>query len=179
MSHHARRRPERPAVIAPVTLHQFEALDRTHGDVVQSLRKLETLIDSLERTGVDAATSAAAAALCAFFDGTARQHHEDEERIVFPPLLTSSDAELVQNVERLQQDHGWLEEDWRELRPLLEGISEGQTWHDPNTLRQMCEVFSALYMEHIALEESLIYPASKQRLIAAEAAEHERSAAPT
>lgn len=177
MSHHSRRRPERPAIVAPVTLHQFEALDRTHADVVQSLRKLEQLVDRLEREGVDAVASAAAGQLCAFFDGTARQHHEDEERIVFPPLLLSRDAELVQNVQRLQQDHGWLEEDWRELRPLLEGISEGQAWHDAGSLRAMCEVFGALYMEHIALEESLIYPASKQRLMAAESAERARSAA--
>jgi hypothetical protein len=38
----------------------------------------------------------------------------------------------------------------------------------------MSEVFSTLYIEHIALEESLIYPASKQRLMTAEDAGNRR-----
>ncbi len=80
-----------------------------------------------------------------------------------PCCAPCSDAELAHHVRRLQQDHGWLEEDWRVLRPQLEAIAEGQSWYEPEMLRQGCEVFAALYLEHIALEESLIYPASKQK----------------
>ena len=80
-------------------------------------------------------------------------------------MLAGSDAELAHHVRCLQQDHGWLEEDWRVLRPQLEAIAEGQSWYEPEMLRQGCEVFAALYLEHIALEESLIYPASKQKFI--------------
>jgi hemerythrin-like domain-containing protein len=78
-------------------------------------------------------------------------------------------------VQRLQQDHGWLEEDWRELRPMLATIAEGYAWHEPEALRQMAAVFGALYLEHVALEESLIYPAAKERLAAAESAGQRRS----
>ena len=170
------RRPSRPALCAPITLHEFEALDRTHADVVLQLKQLEQLVDHLERDGVDERARTLAAAVCRFFEGTARAHHEEEERVVFPPLLGSQDSELVQQVRRLQQDHGWLEEDWRELHATLSTIAEGHAWHDPSGLRQMCEVFSTLYIEHIALEETLIYPASKQRLITAEHAGNRRSA---
>jgi hemerythrin-like domain-containing protein len=171
---HARRR-ERPA--APITLHEFEALDRTHAEVVQSLRELERLIVRLEAGHVDAEARATAAALCAFFDGTSRAHHEDEERVVFPPLLAGGDATLVQHVQRLQQDHGWLEEDWRELRPHLRAVAEGLNWLDTELLREMAAVFGALYIEHIALEESLVYPASRQCLQAIEIAARRRQAA--
>lgn len=171
---HARRR-DRPAT--PVTLHEFDALDRTHGEVVQSLRELERLIERLAAGDIDAGMRAAAAALCAFFDGTSRAHHEDEERVVFPPLLAGGDATLIQHVRRLQQDHGWLEEDWRELRPHLSAVADGLQWLDTDLLREMAAVFSALYIEHIALEESLVYPASKQCLQAIEIAERRRLAA--
>jgi hemerythrin-like domain-containing protein len=179
MTNPTRRRPARPGLASMFTLHEFEALDRTHAEVVQTLKQLEVLVHSIESDGVDDKARASAAAICRFFDGTARAHHEEEERVVFPPLLSGADAELIAQVERLQQDHGWLEEDWRELRAQLNTIAGGYTGHDPVAIRQMCEVFSALYIEHIALEESLIYPASKQRLLVAEAARHKRSGDPT
>jgi hemerythrin-like domain-containing protein len=169
-------RPARPPVAAPCTIHEFEALDRTHGDVVQALRRLERLVDRLESAGeVDEAARSIAADLCTFFNGTARLHHEDEERVVFPPLLAGRDAELIQHVQRLQQDHGWLEQDWLEMEPTLRTIAEGFAWHDPALLREMAAVFCALYIEHIALEETIVYPASKQQLAAAEEALQRRS----
>jgi hemerythrin-like domain-containing protein len=140
-----------------------------------SPKQLESLIERIERGGVDAQARASAGAICTFFDGAARAHHDDEERVVFPPLLASSDAALVQHVQRLQQDHGWIEEDWRELRSQLSTIADGHAWHDPAALRGMCEVFCALYMEHIALQESLIYPESKRKLMVAEAAAQRRN----
>jgi len=175
MSSTPARRRDRP--VAPITLHEFDALDRTHAEVVQALRELERLIDRLEAVDIDDEARASSAALCAFFDGTSRAHHEDEERVVFPPLLAGGDASLVQHVQRLQQDHGWLEEDWRELRPHLRAVAEGLHWLDTDLMRDMAAVFSALYIEHIALEESLIYPASRQCLQAIEIAERRRLAA--
>jgi hemerythrin-like domain-containing protein len=168
------RHRDRPA---PVTLHEFEALDRTHAQVVQSLRELERLTDRLRAGDVDTEARTAAAALCAFFDDTSRAHHEDEERVVFPPLLAGGDGTLIEQVQRLQQDHGWLEEDWRELRPHLRAVAEGLQGLDADLMREMAAVFGALYIEHIALEESLIYPASKQCLQAVEIAERRRLAA--
>ena len=83
--------------------------------------------------------------------------------MVFPPLLASGDPLLVQHIERLQQDHGWLEEDWLELAPQIEAIGKGYSWYDIDVLRQALPVFTQLYHDHIALEESLIYPEAKRR----------------
>jgi hemerythrin-like domain-containing protein len=70
----------------------------------------------------------------------------------------------VQAVLRLQQDHDWLEEDWMALSPHLAAIAAGQSWWEVESLRDGVSVFSALLRDHIALEESLIYPQARQRL---------------
>ena len=156
----SKSRPARPA--AP-PLPSFESLDRTHHQVMQTLGQLVQLIEYLDATGIDDRARLLAKEICAFFDGTAREHHAAEEQLVFPSLLTSGDAELIQHVQRLQQDHGWLEEDWLELGPHLEAIAEGQNWYDLDVMRSAIPVFTDLYRDHIALEETIVYPASRSR----------------
>ena len=156
----SKSRPARPA--AP-PLPSFESLDRTHHQVMQTLGQLVQLIEYLDATGIDDRARLLAKEICAFFDGTAREHHAAEEQLVFPSLLTSGDAELIQHVQRLQQDHGWLEEDWLELGPHLEAIAEGQNWYDLDVMRSAIPVFTNLYRDHIALEETIVYPASRSR----------------
>lgn len=152
------RRPVRPP--AP-PLPPFEALDRTHYRVMEVLKQFDRLLEHLDENGADKVARASAAEICDFFAGHARQHHADEERFIFPQLLASGDAGLKEQVLRLQQDHGWLEEDWLELSPQIEAIAAGYNWYDLVMLRHALPVFTALYQEHIALEESLIYPAAK------------------
>ena len=82
---------------------------------------------------------------------------------MFPSLLDSGNAALVQHVRRLQQDHGWLEEDWLELQPQLRAVVEGYNWYDPDFLRAAVPVFAELYRDHIALEENVVYPESRRR----------------
>jgi len=105
-----------------------------------------------------------AAEIVQFFSTTARQHHEDEERHVFPKMATSGDSELVRTVLRLQQDHDWLEEDWMVLSPQIDAVAYGLAWFDLDTLRDGAAVFTALMRDHIALEESCIYPQARGRL---------------
>ena len=78
---------------------------------------------------------------------------------------------------RLQQDHGWLEEDWLELEPQLEAVANGYSWYDIDTLRAALPIFEQLYRDHIALEESLIYPEARRRQAVEDRAVAERSAA--
>ena len=153
-------RPQRPP--AP-PLPPFEALDRTHRQVLEILQQFDRLLDHIDDNGPDEVARASATEIMAFFNENARQHHADEERLVFPALLTCNDSELVHHVKRLQQDHGWLEEDWLELAPQLEGISQGFNWYDLAMLRNALPIFTALYQEHIGLEESLVYPEAKRR----------------
>jgi hemerythrin-like domain-containing protein len=154
------KRPGRPAVPTPPN---FEVLDATHREVVRTLERLQQWVEQIDSQGVTAATRATADEVCRFFDGSARAHHAAEETHVFPTLLASGDAALVQHVRRLQQDHGWLEEDWLELQPQLRAVVEGYNWYDLDFLRAAVPVFTDLYRDHIALEENIVYPESRRR----------------
>jgi hemerythrin-like domain-containing protein len=81
-------------------------------------------------------------------------------------------------VRRLQQDHGWLEEDWLELAPQLEAVANGYNWYDLAMLQHALPIFTELYREHIALEESLIYPEAKRRRAAEQDAARRRRGEP-
>ena len=153
-------RPARPAI--PVA-SSFQALDETHRQVMETLGQLNLLVERLASEGPDEAARVLAGEICTFFDGTARSHHAAEEQIVFPSLLSSGDEELVAHVHRLQQDHGWLEEDWLELGPQLRAVAEGYNWYDLDVLRSAIPIFAELYRDHIALEEVIVYPAAKRR----------------
>jgi hemerythrin-like domain-containing protein len=143
-------------------LPDIETLDATHQSMLDMLKALSRLLDRLEVEGIGPEARASAREICAFFDGHARQHHAAEEAHVFPALLRDADAELVQHIQRLQQDHGWLEEDWIELEPQLKAVSEGYSWYNLDELRAGVNVFTALSQDHIALEESLIYPLARK-----------------
>ena len=155
--------PERPARPPVPHLPTFEALDATHREVMHTLERLQQWVEQLDPLRLDEAMRATAEEICNFFDGSARAHHAAEEQHVFPSLLDSGDAVLVQHVRRLQQDHGWLEEDWLELQPQLRAVVEGYNWYDPDFLRAAVPVFSELYRDHIALEENVVYPESRRR----------------
>lgn len=142
----------------------FEFLDSTHREIQQQLQQLHALVDAIENNGLNQANREQARSVLAYFNGEARQHHLDEEKHIFPALLNSQNAELVQATEHLVQDHGWLEENWIQIAPSLEAATHGNQWFDTVELRHALEVFEALYLDHIVLEESIAYPAAKQRL---------------
>lgn len=171
-------RPVRSPVAVP---DGFAALDRTHREVIVVLGQLSQLLDHVDDHGPDASARRIAADIRAFFEQKAVPHHAEEERLVFPALLVAGDAELVHHVKRLQQDHGWLQEDWLALAPQLEAIERGYNWYDLAMLRRALPVFEALYLEHIALEETVVYPAAKrvQQALAAGAASRLTAAAPS
>jgi hemerythrin-like domain-containing protein len=132
------------------------------------LKRLTSLLARVESGGPDEQARAMASEIVGFFSVTARLHHEDEERHIFPKMLNGGDPNTVQAVLRLQQDHHWLEEDWLELSPQVDAIANGQSWYDIDTLREGIEIFTALSLEHVVLEESSIYPQARAQLGAAE-----------
>jgi hemerythrin-like domain-containing protein len=140
---------------------EFKALDACHREIASNLERLQALVDRLGADGVTTQTQGEASAIETFFSATARGHHADEERHVFPPLLASPNADLVQAVQRLQQDHGFIEENWIELSPQLRALAGGYHWYDLDELRHGVQVFIDLLHDHIELEESLIYPEAK------------------
>ncbi len=165
------------AAAVPKTRDGFEVLDACHREILLTLSKLDSLVLRLGSGGPDAHARAMAGEIVRFFAKTARQHHEDEERHVFPALLASGDAEIVQAAQRLQQDHHWIDADWRELAPQLDAVANGQSWSDLDVLREGAEIFTALLHDHIALEESVIYPQARARLRTGELSEMGREMA--
>jgi hemerythrin-like domain-containing protein len=141
----------------------FDALDACHQQIQKHLDQLAELVRRLESGGTDATAQQLAGAVEAFFSRTSREHHAEEERTVFPPLLASGNADLVSTVRTLQQDHGWIEENWIELAPQLRAIALGNNWLDAAEFQHAAQVFRDLCSGHIALEETLIYPESKAR----------------
>ncbi len=153
---------ERSAALADASVvAAYEALDDTHRAAQRMLQAFERLLAHLDEQGLDMDAEQAAGDVLAFFDGPATHHHRDEETLVFPSLLAGGDAALVQHVQRLKQDHGWIEEDWRVLKPQLEAVVAGYNWYDLDMLREAVPVFAALYQDHIALEEQVVYPAAR------------------
>lgn len=142
----------------------YEALDACHEQIRLHLAQLAALAQQIAATGVDDRAQQQAGAIEAFFSSTSRQHHAQEERDVFPLLLASSDLELVALVRTLQQDHGWLEENWLELGPQLRAMASGNGWFDEAEFQHAVEVFMALYLGHIEAEETRIYPECRTRL---------------
>ena len=141
----------------------FDALDACHREIQAHLADLSALARQVQTVGVDAEVEKRAGAIEKFFSETSRQHHAEEETRVFPPLLNGGDEELVTAVRVLQQDHGWIEENWIELAPQLRALATGSHWVDPAELVHGVEVFVELCTGHIALEETLVYPESKAR----------------
>jgi hemerythrin-like domain-containing protein len=140
---------------------QFKALDACHLQIQAHLSELERMAKHMEADGLNAADRKLAGEIEAFFSTTSRDHHDQEEKMVFPPLLADGTDDMKAAVQSLQQDHGFIEENWLELGPQLRAIAEGSDWFYSAEFQHNVEVFLELMNGHIALEESMIYPESK------------------
>lgn len=108
--------PEQSTTPRGRPVQPFDVLDACHQQMVTALQRLQDLVAHLEENkGVDGKAQEMARAIFHFFMDTARQHHIDEEKHIFPAMLRSGDDDLIRHTLRLQQDHGWIEEDWLEL----------------------------------------------------------------
>lgn len=141
----------------------FEELDACHRQIHVQLLQLGELARHVQAQGVDETARRLAGPIEAFFSGTSRQHHIEEETRVFPQLLAGGSAEVQALVRTLQQDHGWIEENWIALAPQLRAIATGSHWISEEEFLHAVEVFHDLCLGHIALEESVVYPESKAR----------------
>lgn len=139
-------------------------LSACHERVQRSLNLLTRLLAHIEAHGHSADTRSAAADVQRYFDLAAPRHHEDEELHLFPLLAQHPDAALRQATVRLQADHVQMADCWQALRPVLQ---QWQTQAPPpldGAQRALVQRFCGLYDGHIALEESLAYPAAQALL---------------
>ena len=146
----------------------FEMLEACHQRVQRSLALLGRAVAHIDAHGHDAQSRAALADVVRYFEIAAPAHHEDEERHVFPALLAdpATPPEVRAAVTRLQADHERMHAQWAVLLPVL------RQWRDagpdpaptpaitPADHARIDEV-TALYDAHIALEESVAYPAAR------------------
>lgn len=144
-----------------VPVQPFKALDACHLQIQEHLDELQRMAKHMESEGLGEADRKLAGEIQEFFSSTSREHHEQEEKVVFPPLLASDNEALRNAVRTLQQDHGFIEENWLELGPQLRGLAEGNDWFDVAEFQHNVNLFLELMAGHIALEETLIYPESK------------------
>ncbi|MDP4300697.1 hemerythrin domain-containing protein [Leptothrix discophora] len=152
----------RGRVVDAVPLSPLEVLDDEHRQMVVMLARLDRLVDPA--LGLpEPEIRALAHEVHTFFSEHARQHHALEELHVFPGLLNSADERLRSQIERLVQDHGWLEQNWLELAPNVSAIAEGMVGADMDLLREAVTLFNALYHDHIRVEETLAYPEARRR----------------
>jgi hemerythrin-like domain-containing protein len=131
-----------------------------HPQVRHWLGQLDELVDHMARDGWDGWARERARAVIDFFGHTGRQLRRDEELLLFPLVAGRGDAALDAKVERLLQDHGWLEENWGELVSELRPIAEGFGTTDADVLRHAAEVYAANWLEHLDLVERVIHPAA-------------------
>ena len=139
----------------------FDRLDATHEQMRYWLGELQSLVNHMEDRGWDAWARDHARSVIDFFSHTARQHHIDVDRQVCPLVTGRGDASIELSVDRLRQDQGWLEENWREVLAQLQPVAEGFGGYDIDMLRHASDVYAALLLEHLALEQSAVFPAAR------------------
>ena len=142
----------------------FEFLDHTHTGIYTHLNTLKELVQRIQEDRLQSSDKKELGRICHFFDTEVREHHLQEETMVFPSLSHSDDLRSVRIANQLFQDHGWLEENWIELGPMLRAIEDGQSWPIVSELVHGFDIFYLLNMEHMQLEESMAYPKARESL---------------
>jgi hemerythrin-like domain-containing protein len=151
-----------PQTPADSTLFQF--LDQVHQRMQEELQHMSRAVDALAQGELPPVARQQLKTAVHWFDTTARQHHLDEEKYVFPALLESGDEYVAEITRRLRQDHGWIEQNWLEIGPLLSAAVGGNHSFDADSLRESVQLFSQLCLDHLVLEESLAYPEARERI---------------
>ncbi len=154
---------------SPITLHAapsagfdepFEMLQACHERVERMLGLLERLAAHLLDHGAEATAQRAAVDVMRYFDVAGPAHHEDEERHLFPRLLAQGSAELQQVVGQMQHDHRTMTMAWAGVRRDLQAVVAA-AWPPAggaDAAWARWSAFAAQYREHIAIEETQVYP---------------------
>jgi hemerythrin-like domain-containing protein len=143
----------------------FELLSACHERVDRTLQLLLRIVKHLGTTAGsprerEMAASAARDVL-RYFDVAAPAHHEDEERHVFPLVRATGDEALMDTVTRLQAGHLAMAASWGRLRMLLDEVARVGAIADHQALDAAAQAFCSLCAEHMALEDSVIFPAAR------------------
>lgn len=147
----------------------FEYLDQAHQRIAEHLDLLAGVVQAAQRYSFTEFERGQAQRVLTFFDREGRQHHLDEETHVFPGLKTSADAQVRHVAARLEQDHGWIEEDWLVLEPMLRQIAQDSVGLEWAEFDHAAHVYIDLVREHMAVEEQLAYPEARSHMMSDQA----------
>ncbi len=142
----------------------FEMLEACHERVHRMLGLLARLQSHVATHGADEQARQAARDVMRYFDQAAPQHHLDEERHVFPAILAHCEPPVASVVRQLQEEHRLMEDGWHRARLILQALAAGTLERiDPDQAAQL-DTFATLYDRHIRTEETVAYPAARERL---------------
>ena len=142
----------------------FPFLDETHQQLQSHMQCISDVVQRFADDSLRPEDRTALRASVQWLNTVGRQHHLDEEDHVCPALLKSSDEKIVQTTRRLRQDHGWIEQNWLELEPLLSAVVDNTHWFEPAVLTQGVQVYTQLVLDHLTLEELVAYPQARERI---------------
>lgn len=165
-----------PIVIGQKPDHDFTQPVGLLGDCHRRVERFLGVLVNIGSTSgapLDAASRAALDNALRYFREAAPRHTADEEVSVFPRLRALAAAEVrdaLADLDRLEADH-------RRVAPLHAEIDDlGRRWLEQGVLapepaarfRQITEVLTAAYREHIRLEDTLIFPLAERHLAPAD-----------
>lgn len=145
----------------------IDTLKACHARIRAECGRLRELADRVKVHGCDDGARQLAAALMRYFDTVARYHHEDEEEDLLPRMMAAATvgrgSRLTRLVADIATEHREMDRIWTELRTVLQEISAGEKL--PLNVLEV-DRFVKLYVSHITVEESNVYPLAEMLLSA-------------
>lgn len=139
---------------APSFDEPLEMLLACHGRVRDFCRQLDALPAHLSAHGLDDAARNSIAGIVRYFDIAGPAHHQDEEDELFP-IVRDSLPHTLPRLERLRDEHLYLQQTWLQIRANLLALTDAQ----PQLLDTLSiSAFTTLYREHAQVEEEWLFP---------------------
>jgi hemerythrin-like domain-containing protein len=146
---------------APSFDEPVEMLKACHERIAAQCATLEKLAAHLPMHGADAQAQQAARNIRRYFDTAGANHHADEEQDLFPILIEVSErlpSPVADRIASLLDEHRSMEAAWAQLRLVLADIADGKA---RPLGRVWADDFVGAYRDHIAREESEIFPSAE------------------
>jgi hemerythrin-like domain-containing protein len=101
-----------------------------------------------------------------YFRESGPRHNSDEEESLFPRMRQGGAAEVLRDVERLEDEHRQSEALHKEASELFDlwMADGGLSVTDRNRLHAVTTRLEQIYREHIRIEEQVVFPRASQML---------------
>ena len=132
-------------------------LKACHQRMLDFCALLERMFEYQKSNGADTSMQQSAIKIMRYFDTAAHLHHLDEELDLFPELIALPQFKTI--IQQLTLEHVKHDELWKNLRPSLHKIKEGQL---SESLENDVIPFIKAFRDHIQIEnENILSDAEK------------------